>query len=68
MTGYRKGATSVVRCIDVAALVAAAMLRANRAARVLPFEQDVVLVELNPRDTVLTNAGKLAAVGGGGTN
>lgn len=68
VTGYRKGATSVVRCIDVAALVAAAMLRANRAARVLPFEQDVVLVELNPRDTVLTNAGKLAAVGGGGTN
>ena len=67
-TGYRKGATSAVRCIDVAALVAAAMLRANRQARVLPFENDVVSVELNPRDTVLTNAAKLAAVGGGGTN
>ena len=37
-TGYRKGATSKVRCIDVAALVAAAMLRVNRSARVLPFE------------------------------
>ncbi|MEQ1671596.1 MAG: RNA-binding protein, partial [Hyphomicrobium sp.] len=35
-TGYRKGATSAVRCIDVAALVAAAMLRVNKAARVLP--------------------------------
>jgi 60 kDa SS-A/Ro ribonucleoprotein len=67
-TGYRKGATSVVRCIDVAALVAAAMLRVNRNARVLPFENNVVDVALNPRDTVLTNAAKLAAVGGGGTN
>jgi 60 kDa SS-A/Ro ribonucleoprotein len=68
VTGVRRGATSVVRCIDVAALVAAAMLRANRAAHVLPFENDVVEVDLNPRDTVLTNAAKLAAIGGGGTN
>jgi 60 kDa SS-A/Ro ribonucleoprotein len=67
-TGYRKGATSVVRCIDVAALVAAAMLRVNKNARVLPFENTVVNVALNPRDSVLTNAAKLAAVGGGGTN
>ena len=41
------------------------MLRQNRSARVLPFENDVVDVPLNPRDTVLTNAAKLAAVGGG---
>ncbi|HEX8413229.1 MAG TPA: RNA-binding protein, partial [Sphingomicrobium sp.] len=41
-TGYRKGASSKVRCIDVAALVAAAMLRSNREARVLPFEEAVV--------------------------
>ncbi len=68
VTGTRKGATSAVRCIDVAALVAAALLRANRSARVLPFECGVVDVDLNPRDTVLTNAAKLAAVGGGGTN
>jgi 60 kDa SS-A/Ro ribonucleoprotein len=67
-TGVRKGASSVVRCIDVAALMAAAMLRQNRSARVLPFEQDVVDVRLNPRDSVMTNAAKLAAVGGGGTN
>ena len=68
VTGYRKGATSAVRCIDVAALVAAAFLRANRGARVMPFEQDVVDVRLNPRDSVMTNAAKLAGVGGGGTN
>lgn len=67
-TGYRKGASSKVRCIDVAALVAAAFLRKNRAARVLPFEVKVVDVKLNPRDSVMTNATKLAAVGGGGTN
>ncbi|MGO4570339.1 vWA domain-containing protein [Microvirga sp. 2TAF3] len=67
-TGYRKGSTSVVRCIDVAALVAAALLRRNPTARVLPFENDVVDVRLNARDTVMTNAQKLAAIGGGGTN
>lgn len=68
VTGYRKGATSIVRCIDVAALVAASFLRRNRHARVLPFEMDVVDVPLNGRDSVMTNAAKLAAVGGGGTN
>jgi 60 kDa SS-A/Ro ribonucleoprotein len=68
VTGYRKGASTVVRCIDVAALVAAAFVRRNREARVLPFEQAVVDIDLNPRDTVLTNAQKLASIGGGGTN
>lgn len=68
VTGYRKGVTSRVRCIDVAALVAAAFLRKNRDARVLPFEVNVVDVRLNPRDSVMTNATKLANVGGGGTN
>ncbi|QKD00712.1 vWA domain-containing protein [Mesorhizobium loti] len=67
-TGYRKGSTSAVRCIDVAALVAAAMLRRNPTAKVLPFENDVVDIRLNARDTVMTNAAKLAAIGGGGTN
>jgi 60 kDa SS-A/Ro ribonucleoprotein len=67
-TGYRKGSASVVRCIDVAALVAAALLRRNPTARVLPFENDVVDVRLNACDTVMTNAQKLAAIGGGGTN
>ena len=68
VTGRRKGQTTKVRCIDVAGLVAAAMLRINRAARVLPFENDVVAISLNPRDSVMTNAVKLAGIGGGGTN
>jgi 60 kDa SS-A/Ro ribonucleoprotein len=68
VTGYRKGATTAVRCVDVAALVAAAFVRRNPSARVIPFEHDVVALRLNPRDSVLTNAQKLASVGGGGTN
>lgn len=68
VTGYRKGASSRVRCIDVAALVAAAFLRKNRQARVMPFECQVVDITLNPRDSVMSNAAKLAAIGGGGTN
>lgn len=68
VTGHRGSATSSVRCIDVAALVAAALLRKNPATRVLPFEQDVVKLSLNPRDSVMTNAKVLASIGGGGTN
>jgi len=68
VTGYRQGATTAVRCIDVAALVAAAILRKQPRAQVLPFENKVVKVALNPRDSVMSNAQKLAAVGGGGTS
>jgi 60 kDa SS-A/Ro ribonucleoprotein len=68
VTGVRKGATTAVRCIDVAALVASCILRKNPEAEVLPFENKVVSLRLNARDTVMTNAEKLAKVGGGGTN
>lgn len=69
VTGYRQGSTSKVRCIDVAALVAAAVVRKNSHAEVLPFECHVVeSLKLNSRDSVMTNATKLASIGGGGTN
>ena len=68
VTGYRKGASSKVRCIDIAALVAAAVLRRNRDARVIPFEVDVVKLKLDPHARIAVNAAKLAGVGGGGTN
>jgi len=68
VTGARRGATSSVRCVDVAALMTAAVVRKNKAAIVLPFEQVVREVELNPRDSVVTNAQKLASISGGGTN
>jgi 60 kDa SS-A/Ro ribonucleoprotein len=34
---------------------------------VLPFEESVVALRLSPRDSVMTNAERLASVGGGGT-
>jgi len=69
ITGHRQGATSAMRCIDAAALVAAALLRKNPSAEIVPFEHQVVEnLKLNPRDSVMTNADRLAAVGGGGTN
>ena len=68
VSGYREGSTSKVRCIDVAALVAAAVLRKNDDATVMPFENHVCNCDLNPRDSVMTNSQKLAKLCGGGTN
>jgi 60 kDa SS-A/Ro ribonucleoprotein len=68
VTGHRRGATSKVSCLDVAALVTAALLRKNPDAEVLPFAEGVKNARLNPRDTVTTNAAALAALGGGGTS
>ena len=68
VTGYRRGATTAVRCIDVAALVSATVLRKNPGAEVIPFESKVVKVRLNPLDSVMTNAEKLAKLPCGGTN
>jgi 60 kDa SS-A/Ro ribonucleoprotein len=68
VSGYRGAASSAMSCIDVAALVSAAMLRTNPAARVIPFEGAVVNIKLDPRDTVMSNAAKLAAIGGGATS
>jgi 60 kDa SS-A/Ro ribonucleoprotein len=68
ITGHRKGSTSTVRCVDVAALVAAALVRKNRGVAVLPFSDDVVPVQLNSRDSMLMNAKVLAGLPSGGTN
>jgi 60 kDa SS-A/Ro ribonucleoprotein len=67
VTGYR-AVISKVRCVDVAALFAAAILRKNPGARVLPFAERVVSVKLKAEDSVMKNAGRLAAIYGGGTN
>ncbi len=68
VTGYRPGATSVVRCVDVAGLIAAAMLRRNKDVGILAFSDHVVDVKLNTRDSVMTNAAWLASLPAGGTN
>jgi 60 kDa SS-A/Ro ribonucleoprotein len=61
------GRHSRVRYIDIAGILTAALLKASRQALVLPFEQRVVPVRLSARDSAMTTADKLAAVGGGGT-
>ncbi|MGT2433288.1 hypothetical protein ACU4HD_39215 [Cupriavidus basilensis] len=68
VTGYRGSASSAVRCVDAAALVAATFLRKQPDTVVLPFKEEVVTLTLNPRDTVMTNAQKMAEIGAGGTN
>lgn len=67
VTGYRSGASSAVTCMDVAGLVAAAVLRKNRSATVMPFDTQVRKVNIRPHDPVVTNARKLASFCGGGT-
>ena len=67
-TGYRQGSSSSVRCIDVASLFAAAILRKNRDAELIPFHDRVLKARFDPRDTVITNADKLASLPSGGTN
>ncbi len=68
VTGGRYGATSAVRHVDVAALVAAAFLRVNSDCTVLPFDHRVRKVSLHAGGTILSNAERLAALGGGRTN
>jgi 60 kDa SS-A/Ro ribonucleoprotein len=68
LTGHREGATSAVTCVDVAALVGAAVLRWNPSATLMPFEERVVSVDLDPFARVAVNAKRLSDLGGGGTN
>jgi len=68
VTGARGSATTKVMCRDVAALVAATILRRNPGARVLPFKEDVVKLRINPKDSIVTIAEQIAKCGSGGTN
>lgn len=68
ITGMRSTASSSIRCVDAAALIAAAILRKNPRAEVLPFHDKVVPVKLSGHEPVAKTAMKLAALGSGGTN
>jgi 60 kDa SS-A/Ro ribonucleoprotein len=65
---HGRGATSKMRYIDVAALFAAAILRRNPESVVIPFDTTAYEAKLDPGDTVLSLAARLAKYGGGGTN
>jgi len=67
VTGFRQGASSKVTCIDAASLIAVAVLRKNPLARVIAFNERAWSVDLNPRDALVTNSGKLTAMMRGGT-
>jgi 60 kDa SS-A/Ro ribonucleoprotein len=69
ITGNRgRGATSKMRCVDVAALFAAAILRRNPESVVIPFDTAAYEAKVDPSDSVLSLATRLAKYGGGGTN
>lgn len=68
VTGNRGSVTTKTRCIDVAALVASAILRKNPDAEIIPFDTRVHSHRLNSRDSIMTNAKTLAGFGGGGTD
>jgi 60 kDa SS-A/Ro ribonucleoprotein len=69
VTGNRgRGATSTMRCVDVAALFAAAILRRNPESVVIPFDTAAYEAKVDPSDSVLSLADRLAQYGGGGTD
>ena len=68
LTGVRKGATSQVRCVDAAALFAAAIVRKNPSASVLAFSHEARRVALEPKDTIATNSTRISSLLGGGTS
>jgi len=83
VTGYRQGATSKLRCVDAAALFAAALKRVNPRVRIMPFDTrlheeaiswlpvpflDYLAVKGWQNPPVFELATFLAAKGGGGTD
>lgn len=69
VTGGRGvGSTSKMRCVDVAALIAAAILRRNPDSVVIPFDTRAYDAKLDPQDSILSLASRLAQYGGGGTD
>ena len=57
-----------MRCVDVAALFAAAILRRNPDSVVIPFDTQAYDAKIDPSDSILSIAARLAKYGGGGTN
>lgn len=69
ITGNRgRGATSKMRCVDVAALFAAAILRRNPDSVIIPFDTQAYDAKVDPSDSILSLSERLAEYGGGGTD
>jgi 60 kDa SS-A/Ro ribonucleoprotein len=66
VTGSRGTATSKATCVQIAALIAASVLRKNSEhTLVLPFDTSVHSVKIDGRDSIMTNSQKLSLRGGG---
>ena len=69
VTGWRgRGATSKMRCVDVAALFAAAILRRNPDSLIVPFDTRAYRARFDADDSILSLSQRLARYGGGGTD
>ena len=68
VTGHRGSVTTKMRCIDVAGLMASALMRKNQDVQIIPFDTSIHKHKLNPMDSIMTNAQILAGFGGGGTD
>lgn len=68
-SAWSTGSSGGTSCVEVAALIASCLMRVNDDVTVLPFDTEVHDAKsLNPRDSIMTNASKLARFGGGGTD
>ncbi len=68
VTGSRRGGASKMRCIDVAALFAAAIVRRNPGSLLIAFDTESHEVEIDPDEKILALSARLAQYGGGGTD
>lgn len=68
-TGSRPGMPPTkTTCVDVAGLMGACVLRNNKNATVISFDNRARVVKLNARDSIMTNARDIANSGNGGTD
>ena len=69
VTGWQgRGRASKMRCVDVAALFAAAILRRNPDSVVIPFDTQAYTAKIDPSDSILSLSARLSKFGGGGTD
>lgn len=62
------GTQTVTKCRDVASLIASVGLRNNEDCQVVAFHTQAQFINLNPRDSVMTNSDKLGKLPSGGTD
>jgi 60 kDa SS-A/Ro ribonucleoprotein len=65
VTGTRGDVSTKTRCVDVAALIASCVLRKNPDSWIVQYDTTARRLHLNPRDSVMSNAQRIAANGGG---